>query len=153
MLNCRIFGRHVSRKSERLKTACKFGITIKPDMSVERIVASPVRPKPPGFEYGWLFDSHILWLEPYPLLTLMATNTQAHAARDLRDQSGGSRHHSDLQPVCHPKSDLRRPHGTWHRPWRQFAPRAGQEAGQLVATRSEAVETFRDLTAGREIAI
>ncbi len=29
-----------------------------------------------GFAYGWLFDSHVLWLEPYPLLTLMALNTE-----------------------------------------------------------------------------
>ncbi len=25
-----------------------------------------------GFSYGWLFDSHVLWRDPYPLLTLMA---------------------------------------------------------------------------------
>jgi alkanesulfonate monooxygenase SsuD/methylene tetrahydromethanopterin reductase-like flavin-dependent oxidoreductase (luciferase family) len=27
-----------------------------------------------GFEYGWMFDSHILWKEPFPLLALMASN-------------------------------------------------------------------------------
>jgi len=54
----------------------KFGITIKPDMSVERIVALTRQAESAGFEYGWIFDSHILWLEPYPLLTLMAANTK-----------------------------------------------------------------------------
>src|SRR5207244_12547271 len=54
----------------------KFGITIKPDMSVERIVALTRQAESAGFEYGWIFDSHILWLEPYPLLTLMALNTK-----------------------------------------------------------------------------
>src|SRR5204863_1546531 len=29
-----------------------------------------------SFSYGWVFDSHVLWQEPYPLLTLMAMNTQ-----------------------------------------------------------------------------
>ena len=29
-----------------------------------------------GFSYGWVFDSHILWQDPYPLLTLMAVNTR-----------------------------------------------------------------------------
>ena len=29
-----------------------------------------------GFEYGWLFDSHVLWRDPYPLLTLMAGVTE-----------------------------------------------------------------------------
>src|SRR6201998_1876681 len=54
--------------------AMQFGITIKPDMTVERIVALTRQAEAAGFEYGWIFDSHVLWLEPYPLLTLMAAN-------------------------------------------------------------------------------
>jgi probable F420-dependent oxidoreductase len=54
----------------------QFGITIKPDMSVERIIALTRQAEASGFEYGWIFDSHVLWLEPYPMLTLMATNTK-----------------------------------------------------------------------------
>jgi len=53
-----------------------FGITIKPDMPVERIVMLTRQAEEAGFGYGWIFDSHILWLEPYPLLTLMASNTK-----------------------------------------------------------------------------
>lgn len=54
----------------------QFGITIKPDLSVERIVGLTRQAERAGFEYGWIFDSHVLWKEPYPLLTLMATSTQ-----------------------------------------------------------------------------
>src|SRR3977135_773105 len=54
----------------------KFGITIKPDMPVERIVGLTRQAEAAGFQYGWIFDSHVLWLEPYPLLTLMAANTK-----------------------------------------------------------------------------
>ena len=53
-----------------------FGITIKPDISVERIVGLTRQAEDVGFEYGWVFDSHVLWKEPYPLLTLMAANTE-----------------------------------------------------------------------------
>lgn len=53
-----------------------FGITLKPDISVERIVGLTRQAEAAGFEYGWIFDSHVLWMEPYPLLTLMATNTK-----------------------------------------------------------------------------
>jgi probable F420-dependent oxidoreductase len=53
-----------------------FGITLKPDMSVERIIALTRQAESAGFDYGWIFDSHVLWLEPYPLLTLMASNTK-----------------------------------------------------------------------------
>jgi probable F420-dependent oxidoreductase len=52
-----------------------FGITLKPDMSPQRVVALARQAEQAGFGYGWLFDSHVLWLEPYPLLTLMALNT------------------------------------------------------------------------------
>jgi probable F420-dependent oxidoreductase len=52
-----------------------FGITLKPDMTPERIVALARQAEGAGFDYGWVFDSHVLWLEPYPLLTLMAMNT------------------------------------------------------------------------------
>jgi len=54
----------------------KFGITLKPDISVERIVGLTRKAEGAGFEYGWIFDSHVLWKEPYPLMTLMAANTQ-----------------------------------------------------------------------------
>ena len=54
----------------------QFGITLKPDISVERIVSLARQAESAGFEYGWIFDSHVLWKEPYPLLTLMAANTQ-----------------------------------------------------------------------------
>jgi probable F420-dependent oxidoreductase len=54
----------------------QFGITIKPDMPVERILALTRQAEAAGFQYGWIFDSHVLWLEPYPLLTLMAANTK-----------------------------------------------------------------------------
>src|SRR5713101_3370558 len=57
----------------------KFGITLKPDISVERIVALTKQAEQAGFSYGWIFDSHVLWKEPYPLLTLMA-----NATRNLR---------------------------------------------------------------------
>jgi probable F420-dependent oxidoreductase len=52
-----------------------FGITLKPDMTPERAVALAKQAEAAGFGYGWLFDSHVLWLDPYPLLTLMAINT------------------------------------------------------------------------------
>jgi len=55
----------------------QFGITLKPDISIERIVGLTRQAEKIGFEYGWIFDSHILWMEPYPLLTLMAVNTQS----------------------------------------------------------------------------
>jgi probable F420-dependent oxidoreductase len=53
-----------------------FGITIKPDITIERIVSLTQRAEAGGFSYGWIFDSHVIWKEPFPLLTLMAASTQ-----------------------------------------------------------------------------
>jgi probable F420-dependent oxidoreductase len=52
-----------------------FGFTLKPEHSLERTLALTRRAEELGFEYGWLFDSHVLWREPYVLLTLMAKAT------------------------------------------------------------------------------
>lgn len=54
-----------------------FGITIKPDVSMERLLALTGQAEAAGFNYGWSFDSHVLWQDPYPLLTLMAINTKS----------------------------------------------------------------------------
>src|SRR5690242_7834730 len=53
-----------------------FGFTLKPDHSLERTVALARQAEAAGFGYGWLFDSHVLWREPYVLLTLMAQATE-----------------------------------------------------------------------------
>jgi len=54
----------------------EFAFTLKPDMTPDHIIALTRQAEAAGFSYGWIFDSHILWQEPYPLLTLMATNTR-----------------------------------------------------------------------------
>jgi len=53
-----------------------FGITIKPDMSIDRIMSLAKQAEAGGFKYGWMFDSHVIWMDPFPLLTLMAANTR-----------------------------------------------------------------------------
>lgn len=50
----------------------QFGFTLKPDHTIERTLALTRQAEAAGFAYGWLFDSHVLWQEPYPLLTHMA---------------------------------------------------------------------------------
>jgi probable F420-dependent oxidoreductase len=54
----------------------QFGFTLKPEHSIDRTVALARQAEAAGFEYGWLFDSHVLWREPYVLLTLMAQATE-----------------------------------------------------------------------------
>src|SRR6266480_3792692 len=53
-----------------------FGITIKPDIAIGRILNLTRQAEISGFSFGWVFDSHVIWKEPFPLLTLMAANTK-----------------------------------------------------------------------------
>lgn len=54
----------------------EFAITLKLDMPPTRTVALTRQAEAAGFRYGWVFDSHVLWQDPYPLLTLMAASTE-----------------------------------------------------------------------------
>jgi probable F420-dependent oxidoreductase len=53
----------------------QFGFTLKPDHSIGRTLALARQAEAAGFSHGWLFDSHVLWRDPYPLLTLIAEAT------------------------------------------------------------------------------
>ena len=53
----------------------QFGFTLKPDQTLERTIALTKQAEDAGFDYGWIFDSHVIWRDPYPLLTLMAQAT------------------------------------------------------------------------------
>ena len=53
-----------------------FGVTVLPDPPWQRLVELMQLAERNGFDYGWTYDSHVLWQEPYPLLTLAAMNTE-----------------------------------------------------------------------------
>jgi probable F420-dependent oxidoreductase len=127
-----------------------FGITIKPDMPVERIVALTRQAEEAGFEYGWIFDSHILWLEPYPLLALMATNTQEMRLGTCvtnpatRDITVTSSLFATLNLISGGRMQLGIGRGDSSR---RVLGKKPVGAGDL----ERAVKTFRELTSAREI--
>jgi probable F420-dependent oxidoreductase len=128
----------------------KFGITIKPDMAVERIVALTRQAEAAGFEYGWIFDSHVLWLEPYPLLTLMAANTKHMRLGTcvtnpaVRDLTVTSSLFATLNLISGGRMQLGIGRGDSSR---RVLGKKPVTAGEL----GSAVETFRQLTTGKEI--
>jgi probable F420-dependent oxidoreductase len=54
----------------------QFGFTLKPEHSFRDTLELARIAEASGFDYAWLFDSHVLWREPYPLLTLIAEHTE-----------------------------------------------------------------------------
>src|SRR5436853_4354626 len=128
----------------------KFGITIKPDMSVERIVALTRQAEAAGFQYGWIFDSHILWLEPYPLLTLMAANTRSMRLGTCvtnpatRDITVTSSLFATLNLIAGDRMELGIGRGDSSR---RVLGKKPVGAGDL----ERSIKAFRELTAGNEI--
>jgi probable F420-dependent oxidoreductase len=52
-----------------------FGVTILPDPPYTRFLELIKLAEQHGFEYGWTYDSHVLWHESTPLLALAAKET------------------------------------------------------------------------------
>jgi probable F420-dependent oxidoreductase len=53
-----------------------FGVTVLPDPPYQRLVELLRLAESHGFEYGWTYDSHVLWQESIPLLALAAAATE-----------------------------------------------------------------------------
>jgi probable F420-dependent oxidoreductase len=53
-----------------------FGVTVMPDPPYTRLVDLMKQAESNGFEYGWTYDSHILWQESYGTLPLVVAATE-----------------------------------------------------------------------------
>jgi len=54
-----------------------FGVTVLPDPPYQRFLELIKLAESHGFDHGWTYDSHILWHDAYPLLTLAAAETNS----------------------------------------------------------------------------
>lgn len=128
----------------------KFGITIKPDIPVERIVALTRQAEQAGFGYGWIFDSHVLWKEPFPLLTLMANATSNMRLGPcvtnpaVRDLTVTASLFATLNLISGGRMQLGIGRGDSSR---RVLGKKPVTPGEL----ERAIKTFRELTAGREV--
>jgi probable F420-dependent oxidoreductase len=127
-----------------------FGITLKPDMAPERIVALTRQAEDAGFDYGWVFDSHVLWLEPYPLLTMMALNTTRMRLGTcvtnpaVRDPTVTASLHATLNAISGGRMDLGIGRGDSSR-------RVLGKKPTTLADLEAAVESIRGLAAGSSV--
>src|SRR5436190_8040957 len=56
--------------------ALSFGMTVMPDPPYQRFIELVALAERLGFEYGWTYDSHVLWQESIPTLALAANATE-----------------------------------------------------------------------------
>ena len=128
----------------------EFAITFKADMPPARIVDLTRQAELAGFTYGWSFDSHLLWQDPYPLLTLMAVNT-AHMRLGtcvtnpvVRDPTVTASLLATLNRVSGGRMDMGIGRGDSSR-------RVMGKKPTTLARLEEAVAIVRDLTAGKQL--
>ena len=128
----------------------QFGFTLKPDHTIERTLALARQAEAAGFEYGWLFDSHVLWREPYVLLTLMAeTTTKLRLGTCVtnpatREPSVTASALAVLEEVSGGRMDLGIGRG-------DSARRVLGKPPTTMATLEEAITVIRDLVEGRSV--
>lgn len=128
----------------------EFAITFKPDMTPARIVSLTTQAEAAGFAYGWMFDSHVLWQEPFPLMTLMAANTQKMRIGPcvtnpaVRDWSVTASLFATLNRISGGRMDIGIGRGDSSR-------RVMGKRPTTLAVLEECVQTIRDLTAGKQI--
>jgi probable F420-dependent oxidoreductase len=127
-----------------------FGITIKPDITIDRIVSLTRQAESAGFRHGWIFDSHVIWMEPFPLLTLMAANTEKMRLGTcvtnpaVRDVTVASSLFATLNVASHGRMQMGIGRGDSSR-------RVLGKKPTTLENLEEFVKTFRELNAGRAI--
>ncbi len=128
----------------------KFGITLKPEHRFDRSVALAQRAEANGFAYCWLFDSHVLWREPYVLLTLIAQATTTLRLGTCvtnpatREPSVTASALATLDEVSGGRMDLGIGRG-------DSARRVLGKAPTSMKTLEEAIAVIRDLVEGRAV--
>ena len=53
-----------------------FGVTFMTDPPASETVARTVLAEQNGFSHAWMWDSHVLWQDPYPIFAQMAARTE-----------------------------------------------------------------------------
>ncbi len=128
----------------------EFGFTLKPDHTLERTVALTRQAEAAGFSHGWLFDSHVLWRDPYPLLTLMAGATETLRLGTCvtnpatREPSVTASALAVLDELSGGRMDLGIGRG-------DSARRVLGKPPTTMATLEEAINVIRDLVEGRSV--
>jgi probable F420-dependent oxidoreductase len=127
-----------------------FGFTLKLEMPLERSSALARQAEAAGFEYGWVFDSHVLWRDPYVPLALMAQATErlrlgtCVTNPGTREPSVTASALAVLDELSGGRMDLGIGRG-------DSARRVLGKPPITMAHTEEAIRVIRDLVAGREV--
>jgi probable F420-dependent oxidoreductase len=127
-----------------------FGVTFMADPPVSETVGRTVLAEENGFSHAWLWDSHVLWQEVYPIFTLMAAATKdIHLGTCVtnpvtRDPTVTAAAMATLNEISGGRMEMGIGRG-------DSAQRVLGRGPVTVAALEQACRTIRDLAEGREI--
>ena len=128
-----------------------FGVTVLPDPPYTRLVEVLQNGEKNGFEYGWTYDSHILWQESYALLPVAAVQTEkiklGHFVTNpgIRDPTITASWYATLHDISNGRD------GDGDRPRRLVTPRGRAQAREGRRVRAPRCAMIKDLMNGREV--
>src|SRR4029079_10867052 len=139
------------RAQPTAEVGMQFGFTLKPEHTIEATLDLARQGEDVGFDYLWLFDSHVLWREPYALLTLIAEHTKklrlgtCVTNPGTREPSVTASALATLDELSDGRMDLGIGRGDWAR-------RVLGKPPTTMANLEEAIRVIRALVAGETIA-
>ena len=133
--------------------ALSFGVTVLPDPPYTRFLELIRHAEANGFHYGWTYDSHVLWQESFPLLTMAVQATTTMKFGHCVTNPGTREPTVLASGVRDAARHLRRAHGHGHRPRR--LGRALHRPASPSASRSSsgAAAMIKDFMNGREVRV
>jgi probable F420-dependent oxidoreductase len=127
-----------------------FGVVLQTDPPASRVVELATRAEGLGFTYGWTFDSHVLWQEPFVIFSQMLANTERMIVGPMvtnpgtRDWTVLASHFATLNEMSGGRTVCGMGRGDSALRYIGLPP-------TTLATTAEATRVIKDLVAGREV--
>jgi probable F420-dependent oxidoreductase len=127
-----------------------FGVVMQSDPPAWRVVDLARKAETYGFGYGWVFDSHVLWQEPYVIFSQMLSATNRMVVGPMvtnpgtRDWTVTASHYATLNDMFGNRTICGIGRG-------DSALRVLGRAPMSIASLGEAVDVIKGLTEGREV--
>ena len=86
-----------------------FGVVLQTDPPAQAVVDTMRAAEDRGFRYGWTFDSHVLWQEPFVIYSQILSATSLLDRRADGDQPGDQGLVGDRVAVRHAERHVRQP--------------------------------------------
>jgi probable F420-dependent oxidoreductase len=125
-----------------------FGIVLQPNPPASRVIDTMVRAERAGFSYGWTWDSHVLWQEPFVIYSRILAETSRLRVGPMVTNPG-TRDWSVLASLFATLNDMYGNRTVCGIGRGDSARRVLGQPPMSLATLSEAMTVIKDLAEGR----